>query len=512
MNKEGETSEAVLVNDGVIAAIGSYSELKPQADREIDLEGNVLYPGFVDSHLHLIGHGQKLLQLDLSKVQSSADMRDRLVQEAGKLAPGEWLIGDGWDENNFPDRKIFHRQELDEITESPMVLRRVCRHALLANSAALELAGITDHTENPDGGLIVKDADGQPTGYLHDAAQEIMLAAMPEPSLNELTRAVDTAVKDMLSLGLTGAHTEDMAYYGAYSRPLEAFKNVIGENLKFRAHLLRHHAVFEEMEQHAVYKEPFIDPGPMKIFADGALGGRTALLTTPYTDDPSASGVAIHSPDGLRELVAKARRYQEAVAIHVIGDLALEMALDALEAHPVPAGKRDRLIHTVVVREDLVQRMQKLDLALDLQPQFVSSDFPWVMERLGNERLEWSYAWNRLINSGLICAGGSDAPVEDVDPLLGIHAAVTRRRAGELHEGYMPQEKLSRFEAIRLYTAGSAGAIRKEDSRGKVAPGFDADFTVLDRDLFKVEEDDILKAETILTVVDGDVMYRKGEK
>ncbi|WP_033542460.1 amidohydrolase [Planococcus sp. CAU13] len=511
MAAEGGTVEAVLVSDGKIEATGTYEELKNMADQEMDLTGKVMYPGFVDSHMHMIGHGQKLLRVDLSKIESSEEMKQQLIESTRGLGGDEWFIGEGWNENNFPDRKIFHRQELDEVTESPMLLKRVCRHAILANSSALALAGITKDTPDPEGGLIVRDAEGEPTGYLLDEATNLVSDQVPEVSVDYLTKALQTSVDDLLALGLTGAHTEDMGNYGHYSRPLQAFKNVIGNETKFRAHLLRAHSAFEEMMANASYQEPFIEPGPMKIFADGSIGGRTALLSKPYNDDPSTSGVAIHSDEELKRLVSIARKHGEAVAIHVIGDLGMEMALDAIEAHPVPAGKRDRLIHAMVLREDLVERMEKIDAILDLQPSFVTSDFPWVVERLGEERLEWSYAWKKLIDRGLICAGGSDAPIEEVDPKQGIYAAVTRRKPYETHEGYMPEEKLSRFEAIALYTTGSAAAICKEDSRGMIKENFDADFTVFDRDLFEGNEEQLLEAQVELTVVAGEIMFERGK-
>ncbi|WP_203332818.1 amidohydrolase [Planococcus beigongshangi] len=509
MAAEGETVEAVLVSGGKIEATGTVEELEGKADREIDLKGNVLYPGFVDSHMHMIGHGQKLMRVDLSKIETSEEMKQQLIESTASLGKDEWFIGEGWNENNFPDRKIFHRLELDEISASPMMLKRVCRHAVLANSSALALAGITKDTPDPEGGLIVRDADGEPTGYLLDAAQEIVADIVPEQSIEELTRTLQSSVDDLLALGLTGAHTEDMGSYGHYTKPLQAFKNVLGKETKFRAHLLRAHSAFEEMMENAAYLEPFVDPGPMKIFADGSIGGRTALLSKPYNDDPSTSGVAIHSDDGLKRLVSIARKHGEAVAIHVIGDLALEKALDAIEAYPVPAGKRDRLIHTMVLREDLVERMEQINVVLDLQPSFVSSDFPWVIERLGEDRLDWAYTWKKLIGRKLICAGGSDAPIEEVDPKQGIYAAVTRRKPYETHEGYMPEEKLSRFEAIGLYTTGSAAAICKEDSRGMVKEGYDADFTVFDRDLFEGNEEQLLEAQVELTVVAGEIMFER---
>ncbi|MGI2327021.1 amidohydrolase [Planococcus sp. YIM B11945] len=509
MAAEGETVEAVLVAGDKIAKLGTYEELKNEADQEIDLQGKVVYPGLVDSHLHMIGHGERLLRVDLSKITSAEEMKERLVAATAGIVKNDWFIGEGWNENNFPDRKIFHRNELDEITESPMILKRICRHAVLANSSALALAGITKNTPDPEGGVIVRDADGEPTGYLLDAAQDIVTAQVPEVSVDYLTRALHLSVENLLALGLTGGHTEDMGYYGDYSRPLQAFKNVINGKVKFRANLLRAHSQFEKMMESAEYAEPFVEPGAMKIFADGALGGRTALLSKPYNDDPSTSGVAIHSDEELAELVATARKHGEAIAIHVIGDLGLEKALDAIEKHPVPSGKRDRLIHTVVVRQDLVERMQKIDCILDLQPSFVTSDFPWVVERLGEERMEWSYAWKKLLESGLILAGGSDAPIEEVDPRLGIYAAVARKNPYTQSEGFLPEEKFTRFEAIQLYTSGSAAAICREHERGKILAGFDADFTIFDRDLFEGKEEQILEAQVEMTVVAGEIMYQK---
>ena len=508
MDHEGDKVDALLTENGKIVSIGTYEELENQADKEINLQGAVVYPGFIDSHMHMIGHGEKLLSLDLSKAETAEEMIDMLRAAHPKLRADEWFFGEGWNENNFPDKRIITRYELDLISDSPMVLNRTCRHAVLANSRALELAGITKDTPNPVDGDIVRDEHGEPTGYLHEGAQDMVLSLIAEPTEESLTRALQKSVDDLLSLGLTGAVTDDLGYYGDYANPLNAFKNVIGEQKKFRAHLLRRSPVFEKlMEDEATYHEPWIEPGAMKFFIDGALGGKTALLSKPYSDTPETSGMAVHTVEEIEQLVAMARKYGQAIAVHVIGDAAVEKALDAIEKHPAPAGKRDRLIHVNVLRDDLVDRMEKLPVVLDLQPAFVSSDFPWVMDRLGEDRLDWAYAWKRLLDRGFICGGGSDAPIEEADPLLGIYAASTRRKPGETHEGYLPNEKLSRFEAVGLFTTGSAATIGKEDVRGKLALGFDADFTILDRDLFEVADEEVLSAEVVMTVVAGEVMY-----
>ncbi|MCG7343243.1 amidohydrolase [Sporosarcina sp. ACRSL] len=509
MEREGETVEALLTENGKIIATGSYEDLKNEADSEINLKGAVLYPGFIDNHMHMIGHGTKLLSLDFSKAKSSDEMMDMILNAHPDLKEDEWFIGEGWNENNFPDKKIFTRHDLDHVTDSPMFLKRTCRHAAIVNSKALELAGITKDTPDPDDGVIERDENGEPTGVLKEGPMDRLMQLIPEPTEEMLTKALEKSVDDLLSKGLTGAVTDDLGYYGDYRNPLQAFRNVIGERKKFRAHLLRRSTVFTQlMEDNAEYDEPWIEPGEMKFFVDGALGGSTALLSKPYADNPSTSGNAVLTDEEIERNVATARKYGQAVAMHMIGDGAVEKGLDAIERHPAPEGKRDRLIHVNVLRDDLVERMKKLPVVLDIQPVFVSSDFPWVMDRLGEERLDWAYAWKRLIDEGFICGAGSDAPIEEVDPLLGIYAAVTRRKPEETHEGYLPKEKLSVFEAVGLFTSGAAATIGKADSRGKLGVGYDADFTVLDKDLFEVSESEILDATVVMTVVAGEVMYQ----
>ncbi|WP_153731678.1 amidohydrolase [Sporosarcina obsidiansis] len=510
MQSEGHTIDALLTEDGKITAVGSYVELKEQAEQAIDLQGAIVYPGFIDNHMHIIGQGEKLLRLDLSHATSSNDMMDMLLQAYSDLPEDEWFIGEGWDENNFPDKKIFTRYELDHVTTSPMLLKRTCWHAAIVNSKALEMAGITKDTPDPVDGVIERDANGEPTGLLKEGAMQRVLRLLPEPSEAYVTKALQTSVDHLLSVGLTGVVTDDLGYYGNYHTPLQAFNKVLGSERKFRAHLLRHFSVFPQlMEEQATYNKPWVEPGEMKFFIDGALGGRTALLSRPYADELSNIGTAMLTDAELEDYIKLARSYGEAVAIHVIGDLAVEKALDILEKYPVSEGKRDRFIHVILLRDDLVERMEKLPIVLDIQPTFVPSDFPWVQERLGMDRLHWAYAWKRLLDKGFICGGGSDAPIEDPNPLLGIHAAIARRQPFEQHEGYLPNEKLSRFEAVQLYTSGAATTIGKANFRGRLAVGFDADFTILSEDIFSVDTDHIPEITVDKTVVAGEVMYKR---
>ena len=519
MKKVHEKVEAVFAEGGVIKEIGDEKDLRlkytDQIVKEVNLQGAVMFPGFVDSHLHIIGHGEKLIRLDLSAINSSKKMAEVLRKRVELAEDDEWIIGEGWNENQLVDRKIFHRDELDEIApNNPMMLTRVCRHAVLANSKAMELAGVTDETEDPPGGVIVRDSQGKATGYLLDQAQELIKNAIPEVSKEFIKNALSVSIDDLLSKGVVGGHSEDLNYYGGFKRTFDSFLEVIdGKNKKFRADLLVHHEVVEDMYQEGYQYQggsSFVKVNAVKIFADGALGGRTALLSQPYNDVPETSGVAIHELTELKEIVKKARTFNMPVAIHTIGDLAFEYALEAIEQYPPLAGQRDRLIHAQVLRKDLIERVQHLPVVLDIQPQFVASDFPWVIERLGEERMKYAYAWKTLLKNNIPCAGGSDAPIESVNPLLGIHAAVTRRHPDEDHAGFYPEEKLTAYEAIKLYTIGSAYAIHQEHNRGFIDRGYVADFSIFDRDLITCDPDGILEAKVKMTVVDNTIVYARG--
>ncbi len=517
---ENDVEEAIFVEGGLIKGVGTKKALTDtfagKITEERNVHGGVIYPGFVDSHLHMIGHGEKLLRLNLSEITSVQELKKVLNDRKKELKKGEWLIADGFNENLFFPAEVPHRHELDEITtEHPIVLSRICRHAMLVNTYTLELAGIDSTTIEPPGGVIVKDDHGVPTGYLLDQAQEFIREVMPDIDQEYLTKALTVSLEDLLSKGFVGAHTEDLNYYGDSLLTLQTFLNVInGQEKKFRANLLVHHEVarpLREQGYHFGKLNRILEIGAVKIFADGSIGGRTALLREPYNDGQTTNGVAIHSREQLMKIVETARELSMPVAIHTIGDLALEYAIDALEAHPPLAGLKDRLIHLQVTAPDLLDRLEELPVVLDIQPRFVSSDFPWVEQRLGSERLKTSFAWKTYLDRGLACAGGSDAPIEPVDPILGIHAAVTRRKPEESHAGYYPKEKLSLFESLQLFTRGSAQAIGKEESRGVIKAGFTADFTILSDDLFELSPDEWFNVKVRKTVVDNTVMYETTE-
>ncbi|MEC2184653.1 amidohydrolase [Bacillus spizizenii] len=516
MLEEGDLTEAVYVEDGVIKGTGSYERLKktygsPETE-EISLNGAVMFPGFVDSHLHLIGHGEKQLQLDLSALTSKEAILQAAKEREQQLPEGDWLIGEGWNENQFETPDYLVKHDLDRLfPDRPVLLKRICRHAIAVNSAALQAAGISRNTPDPDGGVIAKDANGEPTGLLFDKAQDLILKAVPPVSQHYVDEALTAAIEDCWTKGLTGGHSEDLSYYGDVSVPMKAYEKAAASGkYPFRCHLLVHHEAVDRWEQLEKPSGPYVEFGAMKIFADGALGGRTALLKEPYQDDPSTNGVQVHDDETLGQLIRKAREKGMEVAVHAIGDLAFEKVLNAIEKHPPKNGRHDRLIHAQVLNDELIEKAARMPIALDLQPHFVASDFPWVIDRLGKDRMNTAFAWKTLMSKGILCAGGSDAPIEPVDPLLGIQSAVLRKSSHEQNgPSYNESECLTVYEAIKLYTEGSAGIIYKETSRGKIAEGYDADFTVLCEDPFAIDPVKLHLLDIEKTVINGQIVYEK---
>lgn len=509
-------AEAVFTEDGRIVDVGALQSLikayKHRIFSYVDLQGGTMFPGFVDSHIHMMGFGQNLLRLDLSHATSSDQLLRQLENAATALEDGEWLIGEGWNENNFSDKHIVHKDQLDErFPDRPVMLTRICRHAMIVNSKAMQLAGLGPSTLDPAGGVIGKDERGELTGLLLDQAQHAIQRVVPAPTEAMLERALTIAFDHMVQTGLTGVHTEDLAYYGSFSRVLRTYRKTFdGKKRKFRVHHLVNDAVLDDFLDSRQAPSVFQTFGAVKVFADGSLGSYSAWLLEPYTDQAENRGVAIYSPESLKAVIKRIREKEMTVAVHVIGDAALSYTLDAIAAYPPPEGKNDRLIHVQIASESLIQRMRQLPVVLDLQPRFTVSDFPWVKNLLGRERLPYSYAWKTLLQNGLACAGGSDAPIEPPDPLLGFHAAMTRRKPGEVHAGYHPDEKLSAFEAVQLYTQGSAKASGEHARYGRIAPGYCADFTVLDGDPLSMEDPDrLLQMKVLYTVVDESIMYAR---
>ncbi|MCR2821868.1 amidohydrolase [Lederbergia panacisoli] len=516
MEIEGETVEAVLTDDDQIIETGPVSILKEKynIERQVDLNGAMMIPGLVDSHMHLIGYGETFLQLNVSGMTSKADVLNAIKEKVKRSSPSEWIIGEGWNENLWIDNTPLSKKELDKVApDNPIVMRRVCRHVIAVNSLAIDAANINPLKIGPAGGIIERDKSGEFTGIFKDEAQDIILSKMPNIGGEYVEKALRLGIENCWKYGLTGAHTEDLSYYDTYEKAITTFLRVLGDGtLPFKAHLLVHHKVVDEWRKDGyrfMSKIGNIEFGAMKIFIDGSLGGRTALLSKKYADDPTTQGMAIHTLSELKELLVKAREYNMPIATHVIGDLAFEYVLDVIEEFPPPNGTMDRLIHAQILRADLIERAKKLQVEIDIQPGFTASDFPWVIDRIGEKNMANNYAWKTLLESGFHCSGGSDAPIEAVNPILGIHAAVTREKPYDpQHNVYMPEQRLSMFEAISLYTTGSAFACGHEHDRGMIKAGYAADFTIFNQDLFTIDKEDILKTIVEMTIVDGNIVFQ----
>ncbi|TDM07869.1 amidohydrolase [Macrococcus lamae] len=506
MEAEEKTAAAVGVEENRIVQIFERIPEIEGADY-IDLNGGVMLPGFIDTHIHLVGTGIALGGIDFRDDRTIDEVKDKIRKAAEELPPDSWLICEGYDDNQLNYK--LTRQELDALTSHKVLVKRICRHAAIVNSAALDSLNIRENVEDMEGGRFEREA-GILNGWVHDNAMELFVDASVHETEESLCQHMERAADAMHAAGLTAIHTEDLGYYHDFRNVFNAYKKTFGKGKKqLRLNLLRHTSIFEELIAEGYTYDTWIKADSMKFYADGALGGRTALFRAPYHDAPETSGLAIYTQEELEAEVRKARAYGETVAVHMIGDRACEMVLDAIEKYP-PINGRDRLIHVSFLGEDLVKRMAQLPVICDVQPSFLTSDFPWAIDRVGNERIEYAYAWKTLLNHGIVIGGGSDAPIETFNPLVGIDAAVNRRPFNDDTQ-YTVHESLSVFEAIKLYTVLAADVAERPDN-GLIKEGYLADFTILEDDPFTVVPLKIHQIEVSMTVVDGDVIYEKERK
>lgn len=505
MQKEGHTVEAILEQDGIIVETGYFKDLQHKATQFIDLQGDVLYPGFVDSHLHIIGYGEKLKNIDVSMIQTKEQLLERLKQEATHLSPDDWLVAIGYNEGQTKQTTFPTLEEIDALG-CHVVIKRSCHHLIMANHKALSFVNISDHTENPAGGIIEKQ-NGKLTGILKDNALYLVVNHMPTTTQSYVDDALEKSINSLLSYGLVGGHSEDLSYYGHPSVPLKSYEQIV-QKRNFKAHLLQHHAAWDELRQTEFTPSTWVELGAMKIFVDGALGGRTAALIEPYTDDPENNGMFIHSKHTLIELVKQARAANTNVAVHVIGDAAISCILDVFEEYPPIEGQKDRIIHCSIVNDQILERLSTLPIIVDMQPQFVQSDIGILENRLGSERLRYAHPLKSFLQRNITVAGGSDAPIETPNPLFGIYAAITRK-AFDSSTVCNESECISRYEAVSLYTTEPAKVKGKEKIRGQIATGFEADFTIFNDDLFTVPIEQIPHLHVTKTVVHGQIVYEK---
>ncbi|MCS1350034.1 amidohydrolase [Mechercharimyces sp. CAU 1602] len=520
--KEGQTPlEALYVEEGTIRDRGSSADMLLQHGRadvaRVDLEGGFFYPGLMDSHMHLAAQGKKMSFLDLSGARTKEEMLYLLKRRVEQTDRGEWVIAIQWDENRLLEGKPPSLQELDEVAPAhPLFLLRSCYHISLANTEAFRRAGIREGTPDPEEGSWGRDIAGRFDGWVYENASLPFYRAQPQLSYEERKECVRRAMKLALQYGLTGVHTDDLREIGSLSDLIRIYRELGEEGWKLRSHHLVYYPYLKEMRDEGIppcYGDEYFRLGAVKLFADGAIGGRTAWLSSPYSDDPSKVGMAIRTEEKWEHLMQEIRQSNLPIAVHAIGDAAAEQVIRMVEKYPLSRTDvplPDRLIHGQVLRPDLLGRLRELPLVVDIQPSFVLSDFPWVEKRLGKERLLYAYAWKTMLKHGLTVAGGSDAPIESMHPLIGMQAAVMRRPPEERnHEGYQPQECLTVEEALSLYTRGSALAVGEGKRSGSLERGMRADISVYDRSLKETPPDQWGGIATRMTIIGGEIQYKE---
>lgn len=517
------TATAVAVQDGKIVYVGSDSGAAAyigEGTETIDLAGRFVYPGFVDAHAHFTGIGQREQRLNLEGA-TTKDAFLAKVETAVKAAqPGEWVTGRGWIETFWSPPVFPTRYDLDKIApNNPVLLTRADGHASIANSAALKLAEVSGVTEAPAGGAINLDVDGEPTGMLIDAAQGLVARLVTDPPEGQLERALELANDRSVMLGWTQIHDA----HGSW-REVARIRKLYGEGrIKLR--------LIKAISGPGEAADSLIAMGPLapefddrftvrtvKLVMDGALGSRGAALLEPYSDDPATRGLITTDTAAASEMLRRALRAGVQVEIHAIGDRGNRLSLDIFEAafNSVPVAERKiaeprwRVEHAQIVAPSDLPRFQSLGLIASMQPSHAIGDLFFVPSRIGVARTSGAYAWQSMLQMGVPVAGGSDAPVERGEPMIEFYAAVARKSLdGKDGPGWHPEEKVSRHQALRMFTWFPAWAAFEEERAGTIAVGKRGDFTVLDRDIMTIPEAEILTTTNVLTVVGGKVVFKK---
>jgi predicted amidohydrolase YtcJ len=507
-------AEAMAVSNGVIVAIGSADAIERYRGPEttvIDLAGRAVIPGLIDAHAHVMNLGMFLRTVDLVGTTGVEEVAVRVREAAADRPAGEWILGRGWDQNDWAVKEFPTAAALDAAApDHPVWLTRVDGHAGWASGRAMELAGITAATPDPEGGRIVRDEAGNATGVFIDNAEDLVDAAIPALGPEELAARLAAAQERMLSVGLTGVH--DM---GTEVEEVELFREwaEAGRLVPRIVSYLDSSDTTLMGALDSVAAAESAEPGDrfrirgVKFYADGALGSRGAALLEPYSDDTGNEGLLVTPPDALEAGVARALGLGLQPAIHAIGDRGNRIALEAIAAARED-GRSSRIEHAQVVALEDIPRFAERDVIASMQPTHATSDMYWAEGRVGPERIQGAYAWRKMLDAGVPLACGSDFPVENPNPFYGLYAAVTRQdQEGWPAGGWHPKERLTRAEALACFTRWAADAAGMGNEVGALAVGMRADFLFLDRDIMDVPAEEIWRTQVLRTVIDGVTVY-----
>lgn len=516
-------AEAVLALDGRITFVGNNAEarkLAPPGTRTLDLKGLTVLPGFTDAHAHLAGVGERELSFQLEGTASLADLKRRLREQHAKAPAGEWLVGRGWIESRWSPAVFPTKTDLDEIVaDRPVLLERADGHAIVVSSRALKLAGIDRNTPDPAGGKILKDSKGEPTGMLVDAAMDAVVRLVPQPTEQELLQRLEVGAARSVRLGWTQLQIAGNSF-AEVDRLCALYA---GGRIKLR--------LYGAIEGPGPDADRLLTQGPsvdrcgdrltvraIKLFIDGALGSRGAMLLAPYSDAPDTSGLFRHEPASLLPILTTALKRGIQIETHAIGDRGNRAMLDLYEQAfaAVPARERAvaeprwRIEHAQVLTAADIPRFARLGVIASMQPSHAISDLYFAPARLGPERIRFAYAWRALLDAGATLVAGSDAPVERGDPIEEFYAATVRRsRDGFADSSWHRESRVTREEALVMLTRAPAFAAFQEKDRGSIEVGKQADFTVLSADVMTVPEDRILDTRVVMTIIAGEVAFAR---
>ncbi|MDZ7265565.1 MAG: amidohydrolase [candidate division KSB1 bacterium] len=509
-------AEAVAILNDKILAVGTNDEIRSLLTAEsriIDLQGNFALPGFNDAHLHFADGSFALQCVKLRDAATEEEFVRRIAAYAQNISPGTWILRGNWNHENWPNQQLPTRALIDPVTPyHPVFVNRIDDHIALANSCALNLAGITRATPNPPGGEIKKDpATGEPTGILVDKAWDLMLRVIPPYSFEQTTAAILLGLAEAARYGVTSFQDNSSAMdFGVYQRLLKENK------LTARVSVWRGIDLLDDFIRSGIqanFGNDMLRIGTLKVYVDGSMGAGSALFYEAYEDDPSTCGLAILEEAPLHEVITRADAAGLQLAIHAIGDRANTLALDALEAayHQNSAHlRRHRIEHCQVVTPEDMKRYRSLGVIASVQPSHCIDDMAWAEKRIGHDRCRYAYRVGSFLKHGIPMAFGTDWAVESLNPMLGLYAAVTREFiTGGPEGGWFPQEKITIEQAIEAYTLGAAFAEFAEQKKGSLVPGKLADIVVLSNNLLAVPPREYLATEVLWTIMNGKVIYQK---
>ncbi|MDX2043357.1 MAG: amidohydrolase [Acidobacteriota bacterium] len=519
VNDKQQEVEAVAVVGNRIAAVGSTKDIRRWIGantKVIDLQGKRVVPGFNDAHVHFLDGGAGLAAVQLRDAASQEEFRKRIGEFAAKLQKGRWVLNGNWDHENWRPANLPTRQLIDAVTpDNPVFINRLDGHMALANSLALKLAGITRDTKDPDGGTIVRDSSGEPTGVLKDAAMNFVYKVIPDPTEAEMIESIKAAMRYAAENGVTSV--QDMSaspdVLGVYQTLLQR-----GE-LTVRVSGHQPLAVWQRLAAAGIranFGNDKLKIGSLKGFADGSLGSTTALFFAPYLDDPKTAGLPsdeMFPESKMRDRVVAADKAGLQLAIHAIGDKGNKLILDFFAEAEKQNGARDRrfrIEHAQHLRMEEIKQFASQRVIASMQPYHAIDDGRWAENRIGADRAKGTYAFRSLLDAGAVLAFGSDWFVAPMEPLMGIYAAVTRRTLdGKRPGGWVPEQKITVAEAVKAFTLGSAFASFDEKVKGSIEVGKLADFAVLSADIFKINPVEIQNAKVVMTIFDGKLIYER---